>query len=258
MGLSWDDVKNAAKGYVTGQVIDPTGLIGGVGGMIYNTVTDGDLMDKLNPKNYFGNEDSIDAAKDQVAATSDLYAQNKEANDKLIGDYFSQMQGLYGDSNQAYKDALAKYIGSDNFSYDKNVEDFYSPAAQRRIQVAKDAITQSQANAGNMFSSDYLKQLDAQSQAIASEEYDKAFQRMLGDEGLKLQEYNTNQNRMGNIAGMLGNDAGKYADAVGNYYQSMIDNSNAYINGIADLNTQGAQLELQRKSALQDLLHPFG
>jgi hypothetical protein len=56
----------------------------------------------------------------------------------------------------------------------------------------------------------------------------------------------------------MGQDTGKYADALGNYYSTQIDASNALTNGIADLNTQGAQLNMQKKSWLQDLLNPFG
>jgi hypothetical protein len=105
-----------------------------------------------------------------------------------------------------------------------------------------------------MFSSDYLNQLNAKAQAMASEEYDKAYDRMMKDRQMGLQEYTTNQNKLGNIASMMGQDTGKYADALGNYYSTQIDASNALTNGIADLNTQGAQLNMQKKIKRQCLL----
>lgn len=257
MGFSWGDVKNAVKGYVTGQVMDPTGLIGGAGGMIYNTVTDGDLMDKLNPSNYFGNEDQVEAAQDNLSNVENLYRENYADTMGKTQEYMDAMKGLYGSSPQAYQDALTKYINSPEFSYSKNLKDFASPAQEMRVKEAMNAITKSQANAGNMFSSDYLNSLNAKAQAMASEEYDKAYNRMMQDRSMSLGEYNANQNKLGNIAQLMGSDQGKYADALGNYYNTQINAGNALTNGIADLNTQGAQLNMQKKSWLQDLLSPF-
>jgi hypothetical protein len=119
-------------------------------------------------------------------------------------------------------------------------------------------ITRSNANAGNMFSSDYLNQLNAKSQAMASEEWDKAFQRQQQDRANALQEYNTNMGRLGNIATMLGQDTGKYADALGNITNTRINSNMGLTQGLADLNTQIAQNELNKKTSLQSLLNPFG
>ena len=109
-----------------------------------------------------------------------------------------------------------------------------------------------------MFSSDYLNQLNAKSQAMASEEWDKAFDRQQRDRANALQEYNTNMGRLGNVATMLGQDTGKYADALGNITNTRINSNMGLTQGLADLNTQIAQNELNKKTSLQALLNPFG
>lgn len=257
----WSDIKDKAgdfvKGYATGSLIDPTGLVGGYAGGALE-VGGKNITDYLNPSNYFGNENQVEEAQDNLSEVKNAYQDNYDYTMGKTDEYKNAMEGLYGNAPEQYQQALEKYVNSPEFQYNKSVEDFASPAQQMRVKEAMNAITKSNANAGNMFSSDYLNQLNAKAQAMASEEYDKAYDRMMKDRQMGLQEYTTNQNKLGNIASMMGQDAGKYADALGNYYSTQIDASNALTNGIADLNTQGAQLNMQKKSWLQDLLNPFG
>lgn len=198
------------------------------------------------------------ASKNAAAAQSQLdeNAGNLEANyDKVTGlanQYNNFIQGMYGDSPEQYKAALANYMDKVNQGYDygKDVKDFYSPAAAMRVQRAMDAVTNSQANAGGMFSSDYLKQLAGEQQALASEEWDKAFNRMNADRAFDLQKYSTNTNNLGSLAGMLGNDMGNYANAYGSYVGNMIDASNALTQGMNDINSNKAQIIANKKTSI--------
>ena len=165
---------------------------------------------------------------------------------------------MYGNSVSNYDDALNKYINSEAFGYKGDVEDFASPAIERRIKTAMDNITKSNANAGNMFSSDYLNQLNAKSQAIASEEWDKAYDRYMQDKNMQLQEYNTNQNKLANVANMLGQNVNAYSNNMGSVYTNLINNNNALTQGLADINSSIAQNNLNKKTGAQSLLNPLG
>jgi len=206
----------------------------------------------------FGNEGRTDAANKQIMQNKQALEDAFGRNDQLIGDYENTMANLYGSAPASYQSALDKYMNAKDFSYNKDANEFFSPAYEQRVKSAMNNITRSNANAGNMFSSDYLNQLNAKSQAMASEEWDKAFQRQQQDRANALQEYNTNMGRLGNIATMLGQDTGKYADALGNITNTRINSNMGLTQGLADLNTQIAQNELNKKTSLQALLNPFG
>lgn len=206
----------------------------------------------------FGNEGKTNKANAAIEANKSDLQKAFETNQGYIGDYKDLMGSLYGSAPQQYQSALDKYMNSEDFSYNKNTKDFFSPAYEQRVKDAMNNITRSNANAGNMFSSDYLNQLNAKSQAMASEEWDKAFDRQQTDRSNALQEYQMKQNKLGNVASMLGQDTGKYADSMGNVYSNLINNNNSLTQGMADLNTQIAQNNLGKKSGLQALLNPFG
>lgn len=206
----------------------------------------------------FGNSSKTDAANQQIMNNKQALEAAYGKNEGMVDDYQNLMSSLYGSAPASYQSALDKYMNAADFSYNKDAKDFFSPAYEQRVKSAMGNITRSNANAGNMFSSDYLNQLNAKSQAMASEEWDKAFQRQQQDRANALQEYNTNIGRLGNIASMLGQDTGNYANAMGNITTTRINSNNALTQGLADLNTQMAQNELNRKSGLQALLNPFG
>ena len=206
----------------------------------------------------FGNTKKINKANRALEAIKgDLQAASQK-NEGYIGDYNSLLDNLYGNSVSNYDDALNRYMNSDSFAYKGDVEDFASPAIERRIKTAMDNITKSNANAGNMFSSDYLNQLNAKSQAIASEEWDKAYDRYMQDKNMQLQEYNTNQSKLANIASMLGQNVNAYSNDMGSVYTNLINNNNALTQGLADINSSIAQNNLNKKSTAQALLNPFG
>lgn len=206
----------------------------------------------------FGNEGKTEKANEAIEANKKTLQQGFNTNEGLISDYMDSMRGMYGSAPEAYKNALDAYMNNADFAYNKNTKEFFSPAYEQRVKEAMNNITKSQANAGNMFSSDYLNSLNAKSQAMASEEWDKAFERMQRDRSNALEEYRLKDSKLSNIASMLSNDQSSYANALGSYYTNRINNSNALTQGIADLNTQIAQNNLNKKSSWQALLNPFG
>ena len=206
----------------------------------------------------FGNTRKVNQAN---ASLEDIKSDLEKAaikNEGYIDNYREMLDNLYGGSVADYNQALKNYMDSDNFKYKGSVDDFASPAIERRVKTAMDNITKSNANAGNMFSSDYLNQLNAKSQAVASEEWDKAYDRYMADKGMQLQEYNTNQNKLSNITNLLGQNMNTYANDMGSVYTNLINSNNALTQGLADINSNIAQNNLNKKSSSQSLLNPLG
>ena len=160
------------------QVFDPADLVG---------IRGNRAMDKAN-----NTLDEAQAAMEGAAAK----------NENLYRDYLNKVNNAYGSEagkfGQRVSDleAIDPYQAGqfDDSQYGKSVEDFYSKAANQRINNATNAITNSRANAGNMFSSDYTNALAAKQQALASEEWDKAFDRYQQDRSRALSEFTTNAN----------------------------------------------------------------
>lgn len=160
------------------QVFDPADLIGIRGNRTLN---------KAN-----GALDDAQAAMEGAAAK----------NENLYRDYLNKVNNAYGSEADKFGqrvsdlEAIDPYQAGqfDDSQYGKSVEDFYSKAANQRVNNAMNAITNSRANAGNMFSSDYINEIAAKQQALASEEWDKAFNRYQQDRSRALQEFSTNAN----------------------------------------------------------------
>ena len=247
LGKAWD----VSPGGFTSNMI---GKATGGGSNVVKGGGGGDILETFG----FGNTGKVNAANSQLEQNKQDLINANAVNQGYIDEYQNMMGSLYGTAPAQYQEALNKYMNADPYSYKKEAKDFFSPAYEQRVKDAMNNITKSQANAGNMFSSDYLNQLNAKSQAMASEEWDKAYDRMQQDRANALQEYQVNDNRLGNIASMLGQDTGKYADSMGNVYTNRINANNALTQGLTDLNTAIAQNNLQKKSGLQALLNPFG
>jgi hypothetical protein len=137
------------------------------------------------------------------------------------------------------------------FNYDKSIEDFYSKAANQRINKATNAITNSMANAGNMFSSDYTDALAAKQQALASEEWDKAFDRYQKDRARALSEFSTNANigqqtynniynKNKDLLGLSQNALDNTTNAFGSYVQGLANNNNMLAQNQANIAMQRA------------------
>lgn len=217
----------------------------------------------------FSNEDQINEAVDSLNQAGDYLGANYLSTQQMLRNYLGSVNDLYGDSKANRDNALNEYksIGEyqpGEYKFKGDVNDYMSPAMGMRIKEANKAITKSQANAGNMFSSDYLDALNAKSQAIASEEYDKAYDRYMNDRDKSLNEWKANQEEKQkaydtkadlykNLADAYGSDLTNYSNGLSDYYSNLIDSSNAYTQGLVDLNTAKANAKAQEKGFMDNL-----
>ena len=211
----------------------------GLGSILSNVFDPGDLLGYRGGKNVAAANSSLDEAygKAEEAANknSELYSQYM---DKVKGTYGNEAANLDG-RVQALENLTPYDAGQ--FSYDKDIGDFYSKFANQRKQQAMDSITNSMANAGNMFSSDYTDALAAKQQALASEEWDKSFNRYQQDRARALNEFSTNAN-IGQQA--YNNLYNKNKDLLGisqNAQDNILNAFGTYTQGLANNNSQLAQ-----------------
>jgi hypothetical protein len=205
------------------------------------------------------NRDQINAAKDTLYDISAKADQTTEANKALLSQYLQQMQGMYGAGSQAYSEALqnvADAIGNrKDFSYGKNVDEFLDPARQQRMDAAANALNNSAASSGGLFGSSYLQKLLGQQQAMASDEYAKALDRMMQDRSNALQEWQTGQqkiNNLTNLASLYGNDRTALSDALSNYYSNLASANNANLQTYSNIGAGLANLEAQKNNGVWD------
>lgn len=211
------------------------------------------------------NRKQIDAAQgmlDEVLGRADsVSAQNKN----LYGNYYNQMKGMYGEGAAAYSDAVKNLADAienrEDFSYQGNVNDFLDPAREQRVQAATNAINNAASAGGNRFSSNYLDKLAAKQQALASEEWSKAYDKMMQDRAQQLQEWETGQqkiNNLGTLANIYQSDRNQLGNAIGDYYTAMANQNNADLQVYSDVAGNKANLESQRNSGAGGLLQGVG
>ena len=183
------------------------------------------------------------------------------ANRGLYDDYFAQMQGLYGVNAAKYNDAvarLAEAIGNrEDFEYKGDVNDFLDPAREQRVAAAMGAIENAGASGGNRFSSNYLDKVAAKQQALASEEWKAAYDKLMQDRNQQLQKWQTGQQKidnMGTLAGIYGGDRTALSEAIGNYYSNMANQNNADLEVMSDIQQGKANLNASRSNGVMDLL----
>jgi hypothetical protein len=202
--------------------------------VVSNVFDPGDLFGYRGGKNV----DAANAALDEASkAAQDAAGQNAS----LYKQYMDKVNQNYGGEADKLGDRVAALEGltpydAGQFGYDKSVEDFYSKAANQRVNKATNAITNSMANAGNMFSSDYTDALAAKQQALASEEWDKAFDRYQQDRSRALNEFSTNANigqqtysnmynKNKDLLGLSQNALDNITNAFGTYTQGLANNN---------------------------------
>lgn len=231
----------------------------GIGDFLSNVFDPGDIF------GYRGNK-TVDAAND---ALDKAYSKAEEAANKNAGlyqQYMNKVNNAYGgeaakmgDRVQALEELTPYDAGQ--FSYDKDVNDFYSKAADLRAKKATDAITNSMANAGNMFSSDYTDALAAKQQALASEEWDKAFDRYQQDRSRALNEFSTNANigqqtysnmynKNKDLLGISQNAQDNTLNAFGTYTQGLANNNSMLAQNAANIAQQKAANKLSQNKSL--------
>jgi hypothetical protein len=210
--------------------------------VVSNVFDPGDVFGYRGGKNVSKANGALDeaykAAEDAAGKNASLYSQ-----------YMNKVNNAYGGEAAKMGDRVAALENLDVYDpgqfdeskYNKSIEDFYSKAANQRVNKATNAITNSMANAGNMFSSDYTDALAAKQQALASEEWDKAFDRYQQDRSRALQEFSTNAN-IGQQT--YSNMYNKNKDLLGisqNAQDNTLNAFGAYTQGLANNNSMLAQ-----------------
>lgn len=231
----------------------------GFGDIVSNVFDPGDIFGYRGDKNVSQANAALDeaykAAEDAAGQNESLYSKYMNKVNSAYGGEAAKM----GDRVQALEDLTPYDAGQ--FSYDKDVNDFYSKFANQRKQQAMDSITNSMANAGNMFSSDYTDALAAKQQALASEEWDKAFDKYNQDRSRALQEFSTNANlgqqtysnmynKNKDLLGISQNAQDNTLNAFGTYTQGLANNNSMLAQNKANIAQQKAANQLTQNKSL--------
>ena len=196
--------------------------------------------------NYLGNNAAAERAKEAYEKISGLAKEAGAMNEADISSFSNFVNNTYGQGAQKYNSALDNFLSSpvyqnDSFDYDKGVESFMDPYANQRAAAAMQAIENSSASGGNRFSSDFINRVGAKQQALASEEWEKAYNKLLQDRQMAANEYNINSNNAWNNYNAR-NDRARYeVDAYGK-------DRDSYFNGLSDAMSAGIQ---NRNAVLQ-------
>ena len=219
------------------------------------------VLDKIGDWLGVSNNAAVDqgiSSLDEIKAYADSVG---EKNRGLYDAYYGRMQGMYGDNAAKYNDAVNNLVEAisqrKDFDYQGDVNEFMDPAANQRVAAAMGAINNASAAGGNRFSSNYLDKVAAKQQALASEEWKSAYDRMMQDRSQQLQEWQTGQqkiNNLGSVASLYGNDRTALADAIGNYYGNMANQNNANLEVMSDIAQNKANLNASRTNGMGDII----
>ena len=211
-----------------------------------------DLADALG----FGNNKQTDAAQrtldEMLARANSTSAQNRG----LIRDYYDQMNGTFSEGASKYNEAVASLADAiaHQGDYDKTVDDFLDPARNQRVQAAMSAINNSAAANGSRFSSQYLDAVARKQQALASEEWRSAYDRLMQDRQQQLQQAQTGVQNLGTMANIYGNDRNNLMQALSEYTSNMANQNNADLQMATDVMGQKANLDANRKGGFSAIL----
>ena len=194
--------------------------------------------------NYMGNKADATRASEAYDKITGLAQAAGAQNNATIGSYRNLLGSTYGRDAAQYSSAVQNFLNSpvyqnEGFSYNGNVSDYMDPYANQRADAAMQAIANASASNGSRFSSDYISRVGAQQQALASEEWEKAYNKLMQDRQMALSEYNANsQNAWNNYNAT--NARNQYAvDAYGNARDQ-------YVNGLSD----ALSAEVQNRNAV--------
>lgn len=204
---------------------------------MWPAVIAGGLMAAGAVGNYMGNRAAADRASEAYDKIKGLAEGTSTANQADINSYKNLIAQTYGQGAANYSNALQNFLNSpvyqnEGFSYGNDINSFMDPAANQRVDAAMAAIENSAAGSGSRFSSDFINRVGARQQALASEEWEKAYNRLMQDRQMALNEYNVNsQNQWNNYNAT--NARNQYAvDAYGK-------DREAYTGGLSDAMSAG-------------------
>lgn len=211
-----------------------------------------------NLYNSYKNRKSVEDAYDDFSKSADSAV---ASNAQDINNYRNLVGQQYGAGAEKYSQALQDFLDSDvyrndGFQFNGDISDYFDPAANQRVDAAMTAIDNIAASGGNRFSSDYVNRVAGKQQALASEEWENAYNRLMQERQQQLTEWNMNsQNAWNNYN--AAQDRAKYAvDAYGKdrdqYVQGLGDATMAAMtNRLGGLQTQ-ANVAAGRVNAMQN------
>ena len=221
----------------------------------YDVFDPGDVFGLQQGRRVSNANSSIQKAQDKADAAS-------SANRDLYNQFYNKTQSTYGDTAAKVDEYLKNLEGMKaydpgKFEYTGDVNDFYSKAADLRIKNAMNNLRES----SDIFSSDYQDAMAAKQQAMASEEWDKAYDRYMRDRSQTANEWQMNanagqqayQNAYGKNKDLLGvaqNSQDNLMNAYGNYINNMANQNNVDTQNYANMVQQMAANNNSRKNVL--------
>lgn len=209
------------------------------------------------------NSKAVDAAMDSydslMSTANNAYAQNLSD----LSGYGDLLQSVYGSNASQYNDALNTLLNSEVYQagtfddyYTGNINDFYDKFANQRAQAATDALRNS---FGDTMSSEYANALAAKQQALASEEWEKAYDKYMKDRQQQMNEWQANnatnwknweaqQSRYQAAVDAYGKDRDALLEGQGDVLSNTINARNANLTSLSDLTQAKANAGLQRQS----------
>jgi hypothetical protein len=239
---------------------------------MWPAVIAGGLMAAGAVGNYMGNRAAADRASEAYDKIKGLAEGTSTANQADINSYKNLIAQTYGQGAANYSNALQNFLNSDvyqnkDFTYGNDINSFMDPAANQRVDAAMAAIENSAAGSGSRFSSDFINRVGAKQQALASEEWEKAYNRLMQDRQMALNEYNVNsQNAWNNYnatnarnqyaVDAYGKDREAYTGGLGDALSAGIANRNAVLQSQA--NAIAGAANAQQGTSGWDLLGGLG
>lgn len=221
----------------------------------YDVLDPGDVLGFQQDRRVSNANAAIQKAQDKADATS-------AANKALYDQFYNRTQSTYGDTAAKVDDYLKNLEGMEaydpgTFEYTGDVNDFYSKAADLRVKNAMNNLRES----SDIFSSDYQDAMAAKQQAMASEEWDKAYDRYMRDRSQTANEWQmnanagqqayTNQyNQNKDLLGVAQGAQDNLMNAYGNYINNMANQNNVDTQNYANMVQQMAANENSKKGVL--------
>ena len=221
----------------------------------YDVFDPGDVLGFQQDRRVSNANSAIQKAQNKADAAS-------SANRDLYNQFYNKTQSTYGDTAAKVDDYLKNLEGMEaynpgTFEYTGDVNDFYSKAADLRVKNAMNNLRES----SDIFSSDYQDAMAAKQQAMASEEWDKAYERYMQDRSQTANEWQmnanagqqayTNQyNQNKDLLGVAQNSQDNLMNAYGNYINNMANQNNVDTQNYANMVQQMTANENSKKGVL--------
>ena len=235
-------LSGAGTGAAIGSMFGPWGtVIGGAGGLLVGGLMDG----QADSQKHKAINNALESLEDAQGYIDSARQQNTALANQGLG-LAGSLWDPNGDLTAKYNQALAGienlqgYNADNLFSYDKTIQDFYDPAFQLSVDMANDAINNSQAFGGNMFSSDTANKLAAKNNVLATQMYDDARDAMQADKSLEQSIWAGNESAKQAAADSQSNLANMRMNAYGTGMSSLSDAQQGYIANMMGINSDYA------------------